>query len=264
MESLSPRDRDLTLLAARRQIDGGCSHNGGERGMSLEQIRAVDRIAMEAFGMPSTILMENAGRGAADWIIAHVAAHLRVVVLCGVGNNGGDGLVIARHLHAAGIGVVVWIIGEPSRMTADTASNYTILSKTRVPCRWFPAGRCFPGDSSDEETGLLTKDIAQADILIDALMGTGASGSPRGAMASAIRAANESSSRRFAIDIPSGLDGRTGLPNTPTFRAEATLTFVASKTGFESPSANPYVGRVIVLPIGVPPEVIDRAREVHS
>ena len=225
---------------------------------SLERIRAVDRIAIADFAMPSTILMENAGRGAADWIIAHVPAHVRAAILCGVGNNGGDGLVIARHLHAAHIGVVVWMIGEPSRMTSDTATNYAILSKTSVPCRWIAM------DSNDDELGSMIQDVTQADIILDALLGTGASGSPRGSIATAIRVANESPARRFAIDIPSGLDGGSGLPNTPTFRAEATLTFVASKIGFESPNALPYVGRVIVLPIGVPPEVIDRAREDHS
>lgn len=222
---------------------------------SLERIRAVDRIAIEDFAMPSTILMENAGRGAADWIIAQVPSIVRTSVLCGVGNNGGDGLVIARHLHAACIGVTVWMIGEPSRMTPDTAINYSILSKTSVPCRWIAI------DANDDALGSMPQDIAQADIILDALLGTGASGSPRGAMATAIRVANESPARRFAIDIPSGLDVGTGSPNKPTFRAEATLTFVASKIGFESPNALPYVGRVIVLPIGVPPEVIDRARE---
>lgn len=224
---------------------------------SLERIRAVDRIAMENFAMPGAILMENAGRGAADWIVSHVPTKVRAVVLCGTGNNGGDGLVIARHLHAAHLAVEVWIIGDKSKMTSDTHSNYAILSNTRIPCRWTPL------DAMDASIARMEEDIARADIVIDALLGTGSSGPPRGAMAVAIRAANQSAARRFAIDIPSGLDGSTGVPNSPTFRAQATLTFVASKTGFDSPNALPYVGRVLVFPIGVPPEVIDRACEVY-
>ena len=254
---------------------------------SLARIRAVDRIAMEEFAMPGLMLMENAGRGAADWILAHAPGQVRAVILCGTGNNGGDGLVIARHLHAAHVAVEVWMIGDASRMTADTRSNYAILSKTRIPCRWIPLDAAAFTDTQApahvEDASLATtllattplattpvqktiqemkRDIAKADLVIDALLGTGSSGPPRGAMAMAIRVANESAARRFAIDIPSGLDGKTGVPNPPTFRAEATLAFVAPKNGFDSPNALPYVGRVIILPIGVPPEVIERTEAI--
>jgi NAD(P)H-hydrate epimerase len=220
---------------------------------SLERLRSVDRIAVERFGMPSLLLMENAGRGAADWIMAHAPAAKQVVILCGTGNNGGDGLVIARHLHASHIPVKVWLVGDPPRMTSDTAANLAMLSKTRIVCEWIPL------DADESAIEGMRREIGLAEIVIDALLGTGATGSPRGAMAGAIEAANVASARRFAIDIPSGLDGRTGSPNPPTFRAEATLTFVASKIGFQATNALPVVGRVVVLPIGVPPEVIEAA-----
>ncbi len=228
---------------------------------SLERIRAVDRIAMEEFAMPGLMLMENAGRGAADWILAHAPGQIRAVILCGTGNNGGDGLVIARHLHAAHMAVEVWMIGDASRMTPDTRSNYAIVSNTRIPCRWISLDAA---TSTDAGARTIVSDIAQADLLIDALLGTGSNGPPRGAMATAIKEANESAARRFAIDIPSGLDGRTGVAYAPTFRAEATLTFVAAKNGFDSPNALPYVGRVVVLPIGVPPEVIERTEAIDK
>jgi NAD(P)H-hydrate epimerase len=245
---------------------------------TLERIRRVDRIAVERFAMPSLILMENAGRGAADWIAAEwiaaewIAAEwiaadriaadriagaatrdTPVIILCGTGNNGGDGLVIARHLHAASIPVGVWIFGDPARMTPDTAANLAMLSKTRVACLRIAI------DADDGALAGLRQAIGEAEIVIDALLGTGATGSPRGAMARAIEAANAGRARRFAIDIPSGLEGRTGNANPPTFRAEVTLTFVASKIGFQSTNALPYVGREVVLPIGVPPEVIEAA-----
>lgn len=220
---------------------------------SLERIRSVDRIAMERFGMPSLILMENAGRGAADWLIEKMAISDPVVILCGTGNNGGDGLVIARHLHAAQVPLCVWLVGDPARMTPDTATNFAILSKTRVSYEWIAI------DTEDAAMVRLRREIGGAGMVIDALLGTGARGSPRGAMANAIEASNATSAQRVAIDIPSGLDGRTGLPGPPTFRAHTTLTFVASKIGFESANASPYIGRVVVLPIGVPPEVIESA-----
>lgn len=220
---------------------------------SLERIRSVDRIAMERFEMSSLILMENAGRGAADWIVEEMASWAPVLILCGTGNNGGDGLVIARHLHAARIPLRVWLVGDPARMTPDTATNFAILSKTRIRYAWLAL------DAEDSATVPLRNEIGDAGMIIDALLGTGASGSPRGAMADAIEASNTSNAQRIAIDIPSGLDGRTGFPGTPTFQAHTTLTFVASKIGFESTNALPTIGRVVVLPIGVPPEVIEAA-----
>jgi NAD(P)H-hydrate epimerase len=220
---------------------------------SLERIRSVDRIAMERFLIPSLLLMENAGRGAADWIIEEMAAWAPVVILCGTGNNGGDGLVIARHLHAARIPLCVWLVGDPARMTPDTATNFAILSKTRISSKWLAL------DAEESAMVPLRLAIDGAGMIIDAFLGTGAKGSPRGAMANAIEASNGTTAQRIAIDVPSGLDGRTGLPSTPTFRAHTTLTFVAPKIGFESTNASPYIGRVEVLPIGVPPEVIEAA-----
>jgi NAD(P)H-hydrate epimerase len=225
---------------------------------SLERIRSVDRIAIERFGMSSLILMENAGRGAADWMMDQQRIAGPVVILCGTGNNGGDGLVIARHLHAARIPVRVALFGDPHRLSFDASVNRDILSKTRVPMVWI----ALEGD----EPGIATarRSIDEATMVIDALLGTGSTGSPRGAMATAIEAANGSAARRIAIDIPSGLDGRTGIPSSSTFRAETTLTFVASKIGFQSANALPYLGRVVVLPIGVPPEVFEAACAENS
>lgn len=209
--------------------------------------------------MSSLVLMENAGRGAADWIAWHRRNIEPVVVLCGTGNNGGDGLVIARHLHAFGIPVRVWIIGEKGRLIGDAASNLGILSRTTVPCRWLSL-RAAEGSASDANLVLeMSQEVSSGGLIVDALLGTGASGAPRGTMALAIQLANDAPAQRVAIDIPSGLDGETGTPNAPTFRAEITLSFVASKIGFLNANALAYVGHVIVLPIGVPPEVMKSA-----
>ncbi len=231
---------------------------------TVERIREVDRIALESFGIPGLVLMENAGRGAADWILASMfqssipqqsPPHQRVLILCGCGNNGGDGFVIARHLHAADVPVAVWIFGESDRMAPDAMTNYSILAKTRVPCRWISMAT---GDSNQV---WMQAEMGSVDLIVDAMLGSGGTGSPRGAMATAIDVANSIANHRsvtrIAIDIPTGLNAATGEPHPCTFRADVTLTFVAPKIGFDSPNAKEAIGRVVVLPIGVPPEVIE-------
>jgi NAD(P)H-hydrate epimerase len=231
---------------------------------TIERIREVDRIASESFGIPGVVLMENAGRGAADWILASMfqasppqpsSPFQRVLILCGCGNNGGDGFVIARHLHAAQVPVAVWIFGEFDRMAPDARTNHSILAKTRVPCRWISM------DSVAPNQDWMESEMGSVDLIVDAMLGTGGTGLPRRAMATAIDVANSVANRRsvkrIAIDIPTGLNAATGEPHPCTFRADVTLTFVAPKIGFESPNAREAIGRVVVLPIGVPPEVIE-------
>jgi len=220
--------------------------------LSVSQIRRIDAIAIEEFGMLGLVLMENAGRGAADKILTHVPQGGSVVILCGPGNNGGDGLVIARHLHFAGCRVHVWMIGDAERMSPDAAANYAILKKTRVPCHVVAmSASAFPP--------AMIENLRDADAIVDAMLGTGAQGAPRGAMGQAIASANQGPGVRFAIDIPSGMDADTGVCHEPTFRAHHTLTFVASKIGFASANASMNAGIVTVLSIGVPPEVLERA-----
>jgi NAD(P)H-hydrate epimerase len=100
-------------------------------------------------------------------------------------------------------------------------------------------------------------ELAKVDVIVDAMLGTGAAGSPRGMMGTAIDFANRTTAKRIAIDIPTGLDAGTGESSSSTFKADVTLTFVAPKIGFDSPNAKECIGHVVVLPIGVPPEVIE-------
>jgi NAD(P)H-hydrate epimerase len=236
--------------------------------LTLEQIRRVDKIAIDQFGISGLVLMENAGRGAADVIADHSPSQGRCVVFCGTGNNGGDGMVIARHLHSKGIRVTVLIAGSRSgrgKLSHDCRINLEILEKTRVPIVW-----CSDVAEANAGSELLPlhirNEILQADSLVDALLGTGAKGAPRDSAAELIRTAKASSARRFAIDIPSGLDTETGLPAEPTFHADVTLTFVAEKPCFRMPTARAFLGKVVVLPIGIPPEVIEAVlvEEAHK
>ena len=224
--------------------------------LSLEQIRLVDQVAINRFGISGLVLMENAGRGAADIIASHFNMNEKCVVLCGIGNNGGDGMVVARHLHASGIDVLVVVAGPRSKLAPDCATNLNILEKTRVPICWLDSDLVGnDGCSPTEER--FRQFVAGADCIVDALLGTGSKGDPRGVVAALIQAANESKAKKFAIDLPSGMDAKTGSLGEPTFEADITLTFVAEKPSFRNPDSAAVLGVVRVLPIGIPPEVIE-------
>ena len=218
----------------------------------------MDEIAITKFGLLGLVLMENAGRGAADFIAALADDDAKIVILCGTGNNGGDGLVIARHLQGSGFSVSVWIIGDRSKLTADTAANLAILEKTSVPCRWLP------GSSEDSATPCIQEAILaiqSATLLVDAMLGTGSKGELRGTFSQIVQQANQSKAIRVAIDVPTGLDAQTGGHSQQTLRAHHTLTFVAAKVGMLESNASPFVGLLHVLPIGIPSEVLQTVRE---
>ena len=226
------------------------------RVLTVAQIRAVDAIAVCDFGMNSLVLMENAGRGCADWIDTKLNRSSDVVVLCGPGNNGGDGLVIARHLHAMGHRLSLWMVAEHGKLSHDAEANLKIVEQTKIRIGWI--GDWLSPPELDRAWNQLRTDCTNSQMVIDALLGTGATGRPRPMMADILRLANASMLQRIAIDIPTGLDAETGQPSDPTFHADTTLTFVAKKPGFLESCATAYLGSVHILPIGVPPEVFDR------
>lgn len=222
--------------------------------LSVEQSRNVDRFAIETLGMNSLILMENAGRGAAAVIYQHVCsarskephADPQVTLLIGPGNNGGDGWVIARHLEAWGIKTACFLFGSEDRLSPDNQANYQVLSRSGFAATKIHA---MPPIIA---TDLLRHHLTNSSIIVDTLLGTGSSGSPREPMGEAIRLANQTNAFRVAIDLPSGLDADSGIPAEPTFRADCTLTMVTQKIGFKNPLAREYLGEVKSIPIGIP------------
>jgi NAD(P)H-hydrate epimerase len=230
--------------------------------LTVLQNRMVDEIAIHRFGMLGLVLMENAGRGAADFIADIVNDQAKIVVVCGTGNNGGDGLVIARHLHARGLSVSVWIIGDRHKMTADTAANLAILENTSVPCRWLPASSDAVKITTTMQQAI--DELQSATLLVDAMLGTGSKGELRGTFAQMVHHANRSAAIRVAIDVPTGLDAQTGGHSVETLRAHHTLTFVASKVGLMESDAAPFVGELHILPIGIPPEVLEIVKHGSS
>jgi NAD(P)H-hydrate epimerase len=213
------------------------------RTITRAQVRELDRRAIEEFGVPGIVLMENAGRGATEKL-NELGIDGQVVICCGKGNNGGDGLVIARHLHNRGLDVEVVLFCNPSELKGDAATNFNIVKKSAIPFLIFNSE-----DSAEQD---LREKLLRAAWIIDALLGTGATGEPRGLIRHAIELINEANRLVLAIDLPSGLDCDTGIPAAQTVRATHTCTFVAEKTGFTNPLAKPLIGFVDVVDIGAP------------
>jgi NAD(P)H-hydrate epimerase len=192
--------------------------------------------------------MENAGRGAAAWLAERAPATAHVVVLCGPGNNGGDGGVLARHLDAWGYAVrVVWF-APADRLRGDAAAQWNILAKSGIDQAAWDLGETPGADESDRLDALL----AGSDWVVDALLGTGLTRPVEGPLLRVIAAINRSGLPVLALDLPSGLDCDQGRPLEVAVRAQATATFVAPKQGFSAPGARDYTGEVIVIDIGVP------------
>jgi len=217
--------------------------------VSREQIRRIDRLAIEQYGMMGLVLMENAGRNAAAVIRDNYGPTGSVLIFCGPGNNGGDGFVIARHLYNAGWSVRVVLAGEPTRMTPDAKANHAIIQAMRLSTSVAP-------DAATQQG--LAASIRGDDVVVDALLGTGFRGEVRSPTAELIHALNASAKRAMiAVDVPSGLDCNTGAASNATIQADLTITFVAAKKGFTIASARSYVGRVVVADIGAPRGLLD-------
>jgi len=222
--------------------------------LSAEQSREVDRFAIDKLGISSLVLMENAGRGAADVIYKRLldrpplpsSGEVNATLLVGPGNNGGDGWVIARHLEARGVKPYCFLFGTVERLSSDNRANLEILQRSGLSIVHIESiPRILALD-------LLAQKLQQSSVIVDTLLGTGSQGPPREPMAEAIRLANRMRAWRVAIDLPTGLDANSGIPNTPTFQAHHTLTMVTRKIGFKNPQAAECLGEVSVLSIGIP------------
>ena len=228
---------------------------GPRAGISVAQMREVDRLMIEDYGVALLQMMENAGRSLAELARFHLAnsvAGQRIVALIGPGNNGGGGLAAARHLANAGASVVVALVGEPPLPNEAPERQRRILERMGIP-------------SSDHATALddLPVLLGSADLILDALLGYSGRGAPREPIASFIRAANATTAPRLALDLPSGLDGDSGLPTDPTLQATATLTLAWPKLGLLAPTAQPFVGELFLADISIP-AAIYRAIGVES
>ncbi len=213
--------------------------------MTRDEIRAFDRDAIERVGLPGVVLMENAGRGCVDRM-ERAGINGPVVVVCGKGNNGGDGFVIARHLIVRGYECRVVMGERPRALRGEALVMFEALTHCGLPI--FDS----TGVNPSLTLGELDAFAGGADWIVDALLGTGVTGDPRPPYDTLIDWMNGEIGVRLAVDLPSGLDCDTGKPGQPTCRADHTCTFVAPKVGFSNPTAAEFLGEVAVLDIGVP------------
>ena len=213
--------------------------------LTAAEMRDVDRRTIE-MGIPGIVLMENAGHRLTEFLAAHFAplSAQRIVVLCGKGNNGGDGMVVARQLfarfHPQSLHVV--LLADPAELKGDAADNYRMLRVCGCEVlRQIPA------------------EARQATLLVDALLGTGISGPAAGAMLAAIREINAGFplAKVVAVDIPSGMPGDSGEPVGEFARADATVTFTAPKPAQVLPPNCDRVGQLVVGHIGSPPALYE-------
>ncbi|CAN5509856.1 hypothetical protein BH09MYX1_BH09MYX1_54160 [soil metagenome] len=211
--------------------------------LSRAQIRAFDAHAIEKCAVPSLLLMENAARGATDVLVTELlsgdAREKSVLVLCGTGNNGGDGFAIARRLLVLGAHPVVLVFGDESKLTADAKIN----------CDAF---RGIGGSVASATAAVLDESIPHAHAIVDALFGTGLSRPLEGAVRDVVARLQAHHAKVLAVDIPSGLDAEKGIVLGAAVRAAITVTFAHWKLGLATPIGADYTGRVVVCDIGVP------------
>jgi NAD(P)H-hydrate epimerase len=211
-----------------------------------EEMRAIDRTAIEEMGIPGQKLMEWAGRAVADGVASLAGEGGRIVVVCGAGNNGGDGFVAARLLQKAGREVVTVALAPPDKVGEDALAMWKLAEEAGVPVAGFPALRDFPA--------------RPGDVVVDAILGTGLARPASGAFAEAIDAIallRERGARVLSVDLPSGLSADTGKPLGPVVQADRTVTFAFPKIGLALQPGAGLAGEVTVADIGIPPAAAD-------
>jgi NAD(P)H-hydrate epimerase len=217
--------------------------------VTAEEMRRIDEVTIQEFRIDVLMLMENAGRAAATLasrMLQGTPFGKRVACLVGGGNNGGDGMVAARHLANWGADVKVIVGTSEDRIKDLPLGQLRILEKMGVPIL-----------STDHN-------LRENDLLIVALVGYGLEGNPRDRIAKMIRDANESGRPILALDIPSGMNATTGEAYDPCIKASATLTLALPKTGFLAPGAPTYVGDLYLADISIPRKVYQNFGQQNS
>lgn len=231
---------------------------GGFPVVTAEKMKYLDKKASLEYGVPSHVLMENAGRAVAQATLEFAAselgrqpAGLRAVICCGKGNNGGDGLAAARYLRQAGADVKVFILPPKETGYGElVVKNLEAAKAAGVPVEM----------TRKEDLDALAPEFASAHVLLDALLGVSAVGKPTGPVHRLIQLMNKSGRPIIAVDLPSGLSPDTGHHSGVFIMAKLTLTLGFAKTGLMAAHAQKNTGLIKVLPIGYPEALVDEAR----
>lgn len=209
--------------------------------IGVSQAKQFDKYVQEKLGIPSLILMENAGRNVAEVAIKMLHGKKNVAVVCGAGNNGGDGFVCARHLLNQGINIKVYIVGDINKIKKDAEINLNIIIKMGIEI------------NATAIAGKKIQDIKKSDLIIDAIFGIGLNSEIKEPYFSTIKFINETKIPVLSIDVPSGLDADRGVALGISVKAKKTVTFVATKIGFYKADGPKYCGTIVVRDIGIKP-----------
>ena len=218
--------------------------------VTANEMRNIDSQTINELGIPGIVLMENAGLGVVRAIEREfpVSKFIKVSIFSGKGNNGGDGLVIARHLANKGYHVITYLLSEPDRFSGDALTNLQIAQKMQLPLELI---------LSDDHLEKHKAVISQGNLIVDAIFGTGLSGSVRGYAGNLIEFLNKTNIPIIAVDLPSGLDADFGRMYGPCIHASFTVTMALPKRGLLLyPGAN-FVGKLEVVDISIPESVIE-------
>jgi ADP-dependent NAD(P)H-hydrate dehydratase / NAD(P)H-hydrate epimerase len=220
------------------------------RVLNADQMREADRVTIEEIGISSLVLMECAGRQVVSAIQQRFSdlAFLRVAVLCGPGNNGGDGFVIARTLLQTGYEASVFLIGPVAAVRGDARVNLDILGRL---------GQTVVEVTNEQEWDLHFSDIATCDLVVDAMFGTGLRRPLSGLLETVVKDLNTSDLPVVAVDLPSGLSADTADFIGEAVEAELTVTFAAPKLPHMLPPGETHCGEVVIADIGIPHDVVD-------
>ena len=216
--------------------------------LTAQEMQQADRQAIERYGIPSICLMENAASAVAEVLVHRFPQVQRVSVLCGKGNNGGDGLGAARMLHNKGLTVEILLLGSLKDARGDARTNLEICRKLGIPLTLVRTVK-----QLDQATALL----AASEVVVDALFGTGLDRPLEGVWAGLVERINALPVPVLSVDVPSGLGGVSGAVTGPAVRAFATVTFGCLKPPHVFPPASEYCGEVVVADIGIPVETLE-------
>ncbi len=223
---------------------------------SAHEMRECDEEAIKKYGIPGIILMENAARGTADAMHRHIQSlsQKNILIICGKGNNGGDGFALARHLFEQSCTVTVAALSPVNQLKGDARVNADIIKKM----------------SRTDSSGNLTlipsinrqklEQLPHSDVIVDAILGTGFKGKLKSKVASIVEWMNTQSATRVAIDVPSGIDADTGNAKGITMQVDFTCTMGLVKTGLLFSPGRDASGKIICIDIQIPPEVFRRAK----
>jgi len=215
--------------------------------VTAQQMREMDHYTIHTLGIPALVLMENAGKSVADFIYRKFPKKQKVLVLSGVGNNGGDSFVAARHLINRGFSVEIFCFGEPKKMTDSTFHQYQVLQKMEAKFSYLP-----------QDSDYLLHAIHNAQIIVDGLIGTGLKKELRDDLKSIITLVNKAEKTVIAIDMPTGVDSDTGEIYGMALKANYTITFALPKVGQYLYPGTEYVGELNVAEISIPQKLAEK------